>query len=77
MAITNKLNTSALCTGHTHVYTCEVADSDIDIVIQCRLFVIQCCLFVIQCRLFVTQCRLFVIQCHLLFMCACLCRQSL
>ena len=52
------------------MYTCEVADSGIDIAIQCRLFVIQCCLFV-------TKCRLFVIQCRLLFMCACLCRQSL
>ena len=31
----------------------------------------------IQCRLFVIQCCLFVIQCRLLFMCACLCRQSL
>ena len=59
------------------MYTCEVADSGIDIVIQCCLFVIQCRLFVIQCPLFVIQCRLFVIQCRLLFMCACLCRQSL
>ena len=52
------------------MYTCEVADSGIDIVIQCRLFVIQCHLFAIQCHLFVIQCRL-------LFMCACLCRQLL
>ena len=59
------------------MYTCEVADSGMDIVTQCRLFVIQCHLFAIQCRLFVIQCCLFVIQCRLLFMCACLCRQLL